>query len=169
VSIASLVLHLLTPSEAGAPTSVDLNDAYRYLCGFPDEDIGLYGAGDEASNITLAATDRFLGFNGNGVSEGTATESAVQVAWPLAGAFVFMGARIGVGAATTANVFLRKNGVDTALGIVGATGAAIATYSDLINAVSVAAGDLVSFRYNRTGGAGTGISIGLIVGFRGNY
>jgi hypothetical protein len=168
VTIAQLVLHLLTPSTAGAPSVVVLNDVYRYLCSFPNEDTSLYGAGDESSNITLAATNRFFGFNGAGVGEGTATESAVQIPWPCAGSFIFMGGRVGVGNVTTADIVLRKGGVDTALKI-SPTGAVITTYSDLSDIVSVAAGDLVSFRYVRTGGAGVSISAGLILGFHGSY
>jgi len=163
--ITSPVVHLLNPTQVGGPAVVILNDVYRYSCSDPT--ISLNAAGDESSNLTLAGTDRFLGFEGNGVAEGTATESVVQVNWPATGMFKFMGARIGVGAATTANVFLRINGVDTLLGIVGASGAAIATYTDLTHTVAVTAGDLVNFVFRRTSGATASISIGLIVGFIG--
>jgi hypothetical protein len=167
VAISSLTVHLLTPSHTGAPANVSLNDCYRYLCDAPNTTVSLYPAGDESSNVVLAGTDRFIGFNGNGVAEGTATESTVQIDWPLAGTFKFMGARIGVGAGTNADVFLRKNGVDTALGVVGATGAAIATYSDVVDSVAVVAGDLVDFVFRRTAGVGVSISLGLVVGFIG--
>lgn len=166
VDIATPLLHLLQQSNGGSPGVVTLNLAFRYLCDAGNDDISLYAAGDESSNLTLAGTDRFFGFEGNSAGEGTATESAVQIDWPVPGVFVFLAAQIGVGAATTANMFLRKNGVDTALGITGATGAAISPYADLTDTVAVVAGDLVDFRFVRTGGVGVVFSAGVIVGFR---
>lgn len=52
----------------------------------------------------------------------------------------------GSGGGETSTVTLRKNGVDTALTFTVANGAAAGTSSDLVNSVSFAAGDTLSFK-----------------------
>lgn len=159
--------HLLHRTGTTGATGL-VRNCFRYELLSPFQDTSLHGAGDEASNITLAGTDRFLGLNGDSTAEGNVTESAVQVPIPFSATIVFMAVRGSVAAGSAVDLFLRKNGVDTAVQVLGMTNSTSGGYmgQDLTHSAAFAAGDLLSFRYVRSAGAGTSVALGIVVGLR---
>ena len=154
-------------SITGAPTIGDNQITYVYQdTAIPG--LSWYGFGSRVDNIlagVAATNDRFTTAGINGVV-GAATESFVQLPWPLAGTFQHVGlvysTSVGSGDVTLA---LRKNGADTMISYtLAATGGAFVLVTDSALTAGVDAGDLICWRYQQASGGG-GFTCVLVWGF----
>lgn len=154
-------------SITGAPTLADNQITYVYQdSAIPG--LSWYGFGSRVDNILASVTatnDRFTTAGISGVV-GAATESFVQLPWPLAGTFQHVGLVYSISAGSgDVTLALRKNGADTAITFTLATNAgAFTLVTDSALTATVAAGDLICWRYQQASGTGS-FSCTLVWGF----
>lgn len=154
-------------SITGAPAGEENQITYVYQ----DDTIpGLswYGFGSRTDNIlsgVAATNDRFITAGINGVV-GASSETAVQVPWPLAGTFQYVGMVYSIAAGSgSVTLALRKNGADTAITFtLVATAGAATQVTDSSLTATVAAGDLINWRYQQASGTGNFTCV-LVWGF----
>lgn len=115
-----------------------------------DPNVSFFPWGDGSTNIVYPGSPTFMGFYARTFN---ATEGVNQTVMPSAGVFERAFLRYTTSAGTNYDIEIRVNGVlaDTVT-VVGVASGTL--YAEAINVV-VNAGDLVSFRINRTLGAGT--------------
>lgn len=141
--------HAVKSTPAGSPATAILNFTHWY----EDQDdptVCIFPFGNGSTNMGFSAGTPFIGFYGISFS---ATEGVRQTIMPASGTFFRIFFRYISAAGTTYTIDTRVNGstIDTTT----LPAATVGTFlSDDIN-VPVVAGDLVSFRINRTVGAGT--------------
>lgn len=122
-----------------------------------DSSIGWYGAGDRAQNMGGSASDRFFTFGHGDLTASATSETTTQVPWPVPGTFQYISFVYSSTSVTTTTFALRKNGVDsTSITFALANTAGAATLvQDSVLSESVAAGDLINWRYVQNVGGGT--------------
>jgi hypothetical protein len=150
-----------------AAAQQDINFGASYQTAFPDAFVNWQAAGDDANNLgTGTGTDLFLGFEQFTTAPSSA-ESPVSILAPLTGHFKYLLVRYILQATFTVGFSFRVAGADAiTLSLPAAAGGAIA--SDLATLVPVTAGQAINFRWNKTGGVGTGtFSAFIIIGFVG--
>lgn len=161
--------HLELSTISGTTTADDNNITLLYQDASIPE-LSWYAFGDRVANLLSAVaadTDRFTSF---GISDAvSATESDVQVPWPISGIFQHVGICFLMAGAGAGNVtlVLRINGADTAITFtLTDTGGQQVTSNSVLTA-NVSAGDLVSWRMRQAAPAGD-FACSLICGFMAN-
>lgn len=168
-TVTSADAYAVELSPSGAPASVN-NFA---ICQEYDDqlngDMTYMAAGDGASNIVMAGTDKFLGLYRSGTSAATSSEGPAQVVIGAPGTLTYFYGRVtvGNGPGDQAILALRKGGVDTSftVSLVGASGGLPFSVTGTPN-IPVARGDLICWRYKQTAGSNTNISMWLVLGFQ---
>lgn len=150
---------------AGSPALDDTNVSILYDDAATDG-ISYYGFGDRVANILSGAgtSARYTTF---GVSDAvSATQSDVQLPWPIAGTFQHVAILYAVGTSTgPVTVVLQIAGSDTALtfSLSDTSGAATLTTNSALSA-TVTAGQLVGWRIQNAAGTAS-FSCALVCGF----
>lgn len=161
LGLSSSKRHLANTVKNNTPP----NQATRYTIAYevPDEDgLAWHQAGNGSDNITIAsANDRFLTWDWVDNVGVTTTESVSQIPWPLTGVFKYFIIIPGITSLDTADFALRIAGADAKVfNVVGGT-----NQIDIVSEVPITAGQLVNWRFRRTGGSGTSCSPLLLAGF----
>lgn len=156
-----------TVPTLGSPAVTLATFGFSYSVAAPNAGVCWMGAGDSGTN-TLSGADRFLAFEWFAAGGSVAAEASAQLPWPSAGTFSLcvIGHQVTGGAGSTVKVVLRKNTADTALALTFASTGVFALASDISTTVQVAAGDLLDWRFTRTAGADTSLSVIIVVGFQ---
>lgn len=128
-----------------------------------EEGLCWFQAGNAADNISIAGTNRFTTWDWADNVGVTTTEATTQIPWPVTGIFKYFVVIPGITGGDTADFALRINGADAK--VFNATGGV--NQLDTVSEVSITAGQLVNWRFNRTSGAGTSCSCLLLAGFIG--
>lgn len=164
VGASDAVMNNYVGVPLGGAASQEITVGMSYLCNVADDDINLQATGDDAFNVTLAASNRFLRFwQSNSAS--VTSEGSAQIPWPIPGSFQYLYIAHGSHGAEDVSFSLRVNGVDVITKTLSAT-AVLAGVVDNTSVVDVVAGDLVNWRFNRTTGAGVGLAVYACIGFR---
>lgn len=138
----------ITPS--GTPA---VSQSFNVTHVYEDDDdpaVNIFAWGNGSTNLTYPGSPTFIGFDGESFN---ATEQIRQAIMPAAGTFFRIRIRYITSAGTNYDIEVRKNGVTIDTTAIAGSATAVIV-SDDIN-VPVVAGDLISFRINRTLGAGT--------------
>lgn len=155
--------HLIAHTQSGVTANALGTSALVYQ-DQAENDVSYFNAGDGTSNFSVGATPEFIAVHGGGTT-GATVENTAQVVIPAAGTLKNLAVRYTTDTTNSYTLDIMVNGVSQA-----AISLAIASAGAIVinNSLSVAldAGDLLTFRFTRTAGAGTLLQAVVVFGVK---